>query len=61
MRDRRISDLFDLKSRFLRSVQLERDFRDPAALAGYVPSCRGPTKAECQAISLLWTAAREGV
>ena len=36
MRDRRISDLFDLKSRFLRSVQLERDFRDPTALAGYV-------------------------
>jgi len=36
MRDRRVIDLFDLKSRFLRSVQLERDFRDPAALAGYV-------------------------
>jgi hypothetical protein len=36
MPEKRILDLFDIKSRFLRSVQLERDFRDPAALVGYV-------------------------
>ena len=31
-----IADLFHIRSRFLRSVHLERDFRDPAALDGYV-------------------------
>jgi len=31
-----ISTLFDVQSRFLRSVQLERDFTDPQALRGYV-------------------------
>lgn len=36
MRDRRIHELFEIESRFLRSVQLERDFRDPTALSGYV-------------------------
>src|SRR5262245_29642271 len=32
----RISDLFQIKNRFLRSAQLERDFGDPDALSGYV-------------------------
>ena len=31
-----ISDLFQVRSRFVRSVHLERDFRDPDALKGYV-------------------------
>ena len=29
MRDKRILDLFQIKTRFLRSAQLERDFTDP--------------------------------
>src|SRR5688572_4559365 len=36
MGERRIIDVFSIKSRFLRSVQLERDFQDTAALSGYV-------------------------
>ena len=32
----RISDLFHIKNRFLRSTHLERDFVDPGALRGYV-------------------------
>jgi hypothetical protein len=36
MGERRIVDVFNIKSRFLRSVQLERDFLDSSALAGYV-------------------------
>ncbi len=36
MGERRIVDVFNIKSRFLRSVQLERDFEDSAALSGYV-------------------------
>jgi hypothetical protein len=32
----RIADLFHIKSRFLRSTHLERDFSDPDALRGYV-------------------------
>lgn len=31
-----IADLFNIQRRFLRSAHLERDFRDPAALEGYV-------------------------
>lgn len=31
-----ISDLFQVKSRFLRSAHLERDFNDPTCLSGYV-------------------------
>ena len=31
-----IRDLFHVPERFLRSVQLERDFHDPHALAGYI-------------------------
>ncbi len=38
MVEKRISDLFDIRNRFLRSVHLERDFRDSAALSGYVPT-----------------------
>ena len=33
---RKIAALFRIPPRFLRSVQLERDFRDPSALDGYV-------------------------
>lgn len=36
MTDKRIADFFDIRSRFLRSTQLERDFHDSAALTGYV-------------------------
>jgi hypothetical protein len=32
----RIADLFDIRSRFLRSIHLERDFGDKLALRGYV-------------------------
>lgn len=38
MAEKRIVDLFEIKSRFLRSAHLERDFNDPGALAGYVPT-----------------------
>ena len=38
MAAKRPSDLFNIKSRFLRSAHLERDFQDPSALAGYVPT-----------------------
>ena len=36
MRERRITDLLSSKGRFLRSVNLERDFTDPTAFAGYI-------------------------
>ena len=36
MREKRVADLLDVRSRFLRSAHLEKDFRDPAALSGYV-------------------------
>jgi hypothetical protein len=36
MAEKRIVDIFNIKSRFLRSAQLERDFQDSAALSGYV-------------------------
>ena len=36
VRDRRIAELFRPSGRFLRSVHLERDFADSAALQGYV-------------------------
>jgi hypothetical protein len=36
MRQTNISDLFQVQSRFLRSTNLERDFKDPSALNGYV-------------------------
>lgn len=38
MAEKRIADLFEIKSRFLRSAHLERDFHDSAALEGYVPT-----------------------
>ena len=34
--DKKISDLLKLNNRFFRSVHLERDFRDPDALSGYI-------------------------
>jgi hypothetical protein len=36
MRDKRVLDLFQIKTRFLRSAQLERDFADPDVFSGYV-------------------------
>jgi hypothetical protein len=36
MREKRISSLLHFEGRFLRSIQLERDYRDPSSLAGYV-------------------------
>jgi hypothetical protein len=38
MADKKIADLFSIRSRFLRSVNLERDFEDPSAFSGYVPT-----------------------
>ncbi|MBN1548578.1 MAG: hypothetical protein JW902_18160, partial [Syntrophaceae bacterium] len=38
MPERRVVDLFNISSRFLRSVHLERDFNDPSVLSGYVPT-----------------------
>ncbi len=31
-----IAGLFDIQSRYVRSINLERDFADPASLEGYV-------------------------
>jgi hypothetical protein len=36
MREKRLLDLFQIKTRYLRSAQLERDFCDPDAFSGYV-------------------------
>jgi hypothetical protein len=36
MGERKIAELFNIQRRFLRSAHLERDFRDPSALDGYV-------------------------
>src|SRR5580658_6589633 len=36
MPERRIADLLNMRTRFLRSTHLERDFRDPGALSSYV-------------------------
>ena len=36
MSDKRVAELFHIRTRFLRSAQLERDFQDPTALSGYV-------------------------
>src|SRR5437868_5602101 len=34
--DRRVADVLRIQNRFLRSAQLERDFRDPDVFSGYV-------------------------
>ncbi|MFL6313518.1 MAG: hypothetical protein ACJ71W_15565 [Terriglobales bacterium] len=36
MRDKSIADLLNIKGRFLRSANIERDFQDPTAMEGYV-------------------------
>src|SRR5438045_5924149 len=36
MREKRISSVLHFERRFLRSIQLERDYKDPTSLAGYV-------------------------
>ncbi|MCI0724324.1 MAG: hypothetical protein L0338_35975 [Acidobacteria bacterium] len=36
MPEKRVSDLFRIRNRFLRSAHLERDFQDPSAFSGYV-------------------------
>src|ERR1051325_6028822 len=36
MQEKRVADVFNIKSRFLRSAHLERDFFNSTALAGYV-------------------------
>ena len=36
MPEKRISDLFSIGNRFLRSAHLERDFEDPSVFSGYV-------------------------
>jgi hypothetical protein len=37
-RSERIVDLFEIKARYMRSANLERDFGDPRALDGYIPT-----------------------
>src|SRR4051812_39746952 len=37
-RSEKIADLFAIKARYMRSANLERDFSDPAALEGYIPT-----------------------
>jgi hypothetical protein len=37
-RSEKIADLFDIKARYMRSANLERDFNDPMALEGYIPT-----------------------
>jgi hypothetical protein len=44
MAEKRVADIFNIQSRFLRSAHLERDFRDSTALDGYV---RTPFIQEC--------------
>src|ERR1700688_3311570 len=36
MLENKVSDLFRIRNRFLRSAHLERDFQDPTAFSGYV-------------------------
>lgn len=36
MPEKKVADVLDMRSRFLRSAHLERDFRDTGALSGYV-------------------------
>ncbi len=36
MPEKKVSDLFRIRNRFLRSAHLERDFQDPSAFSGYV-------------------------
>src|SRR5689334_13960122 len=36
MSEKKISDLFHIRNRFLRSAHIERDFQDPTAFSGYV-------------------------
>ena len=36
MSEKKISDLFHIRNRFLRSAHLERDFQDPTVFSGYV-------------------------
>ena len=38
MGEKRVIDLFNIKARFLRFAQLERDFHDPSVFSGYVPT-----------------------
>ncbi len=38
MGEKCVRDLFNIKARFLRSAQLERDFHDPGVFSGYVPT-----------------------
>ena len=41
MSDKRISSIFDITPRYLRSTNLERDFRDPRALGNYILTPHG--------------------
>ena len=36
MSEKRVGDVFNIRTRFLRSAHLERDFDDPGVLSGYV-------------------------
>ena len=37
-----IADLFQIQERYVRSVNLERDFEDASSLQGYVVTPQGP-------------------
>jgi hypothetical protein len=52
MRQTNISDLFQIQDRFLRSAHLERDFKDPSALQGYVVTPQAQTYLERLAAGL---------
>lgn len=52
MRQTNISDLFQIQDRFLRSAHLERDFKDPSVLQGYVVTPQAQTYLERLATGL---------
>lgn len=48
----KIADLFDIKARYMRSTNLERDFADPTALEGYIPTAHAKATAHRLAAGL---------
>jgi hypothetical protein len=55
MPETQISELFDIRRRFLRSAHLERDFADPTALDGYVVTAQARACLERLAVGLRTT------
>ena len=48
----KIAALFDIKARYLRSANLERDFDDPRSLSGYVPTDHARTAVQRLTVGL---------